>query len=438
MYACAMTTSNGWARCIFGLIISPMLMLGCNGGSKSNVTDPALRHAYELLEKTILIDGHNDVPWAIREWKDAPCDVTAFDLRKPLPGQTDFARMTEGHLGGQFWSVYIPGTHKHKGFAKEQLEQIDIARRMIAHYPDKLGLALTADDVERVFRSGKVASLIGMEGGHAIENSLGALRAFYDLGARYMTLTHNVTIDWADAGNDDPKHDGLTQFGEEVVHEMNRLGMLVDLSHTSPGTMDDALRVAEAPVIFSHSAARGICDVPRNVPDDILGRLPKNGGVVMVIFASGMLSQEVANAGAPLRAEYRKRSKGITDEAEQDRIYDEIYAGFKPPPVEIAKLADHIEYIRKVAGVDHVGIGSDFDGYITPPVGLEDVSKFPNLFAELIRRGWTDADLEKLAGKNVLRVMREAETVARRLQASRPASTATIEALDKPPSAPGK
>jgi len=432
-----MTTSTGWAQRIRGLILAPILMFGCNGGSKSDITDPALRHAHELLARTILIDGHNDVPWAIREAKDAPCEVAAFDMRKTRPGQTDFARMTAGHVGGQFWSVYIPGTHKDKGFAKEQLEQIDIAKRMITHYPDKLGLALTADDVERVYRSGRVASLLGMEGGHAIENSLGALRAYYDLGARYMTLTHNVTLDWADAGNDDPKHGGLTRFGEEVVHEMNRLGMLVDLSHTSPGTMDDALRVAEAPVIFSHSAARGVCDVPRNVPDDILARLPKNGGIVMVIFESTMVSQEAADTVAPYRAEFRKRSKGVTDDAERDRIWNEVYAGFKMPVVEIGKIADNIEHIRKIAGVDHLGIGSDFDGYITPPVGLEDVSKFPNLFAELIRRGWTDADLEKVAGKNLLRVMREAEAVAQRLQSSRPPSTATIEALDGPQPASG-
>jgi membrane dipeptidase len=422
-----------------GLVLAfSSLVLGCTSGpgGGSAQEDPALRHARDLLKRTILIDGHNDVPWAIREAKEAPCDVVAFDLRKPKPGQTDFARMAEGGLGGQFWSVYLPGHIKDKGFAKVQLEQIDIARRMIAHYPDKLGLALTADDVERVFRSGRVASLIGMEGGHALENSLGALRAYYDLGARYMTLTHNVTHDWADAGNDDPKHDGLTRFGEEVVHEMNRLGMLVDLSHTSPGTMDDALRVAEAPVIFSHSAARGVCDVARNVPDDILKRLPKNGGVVMVIFESSMISQEAANAAAPLRAEWRKRSKGVTDEAERDRIYDEIWGSFKTPRATVAQIADHLEHIRKLGGVDHVGIGSDFDGYIEPPVGLEDVSKFPNLFAELIRRGWTDAELEKLAGKNVLRVMREAEATARRLQASRPASTATIESLDGAQAAP--
>lgn len=413
-------------------------MLGCAGGSKNETMDPALRHAHELLQRTILIDGHNDVPWAIRESKEAPCDVDGYDLRKKLAGHTDLARMKEGHVGGQFWSVYIPGHARPKGFATEQLEQIDMARRMIAHYPDKLGLALTADDVERVFYSGRIASLLGMEGGHAIENSLGALRAYYDLGVRYMTLTHNVTTDWADAGNDDPKHGGLTRFGEEVVHEMNRLGMLVDLSHTSAETMDDALRVAEAPVIFSHSGARGVCDVKRNVPDDILARLPKNGGIAMVIFESKMVSQEAADASAPYRAKWLERQKGVTDSAERDRIYEEIYATFKMPKVEMSQVADHIEYIRKIAGVDHVGIGSDFDGGITPPVGLEDVSKFPNLFAELIRRGWTDAELEKLAGKNLLRVFREAEATAKRLQATRRPSIATIDTLDGRNSAASK
>jgi membrane dipeptidase len=425
-------------RALSPILALSSLILGCNaaaaGGAPSE--EEAQRRARDLLKRSILIDGHNDLPWAIREAKSAPCDVDAYDLHKHTSGQTDLARIAEGGLGGQFWSVYIPGDFKAKGWAKVQLEQIDIARRMIARYPDKLGLALTADDVERVFKGGKVASLIGMEGGHAIENSLGALRAYHDLGVRYMTLTHNLTLDWADAANDEAKHNGLTRFGEEVVREMNRLGMLVDLSHTSPATMDDSLRVSEAPVIFSHSSARALCDVPRNVPDDILKRLPQNGGVVMVVFESSFVSQEVASAKAPLRAEYKKRTQGVTDEAERDRIYEELRAKFNIPRATIAQVADHIDYIRKVAGVDHVGIGSDFDGSIDAPIGLEDVSKFPNLFAELIRRGWSDEDLEKLAGKNVLRALRDAEAAARRLQASRPASTATIEQLDRAPSAP--
>ena len=241
-------------------------------------TDAQLAHAKKLLEQTILIDGHNDLPWEIRTAEGAPRDVAAYDLRTPRKGMTDLARLAEGRVGAQFWSIYIPGEIKDSGFARVQLEQFDIARRMIARYPDRLMLALTADDIVKAKKQKKIASLLGMEGGHAIENSLGALRSYYDLGARYMTLTHNVTLDWADAALDSVRHDGLTRFGEEVVHEMNRLGMLVDLSHVSPGVMSDALNVAEAPVIFSHSSCRALVDFPRNVPDSILARLPQNGG----------------------------------------------------------------------------------------------------------------------------------------------------------------
>jgi membrane dipeptidase len=259
----------------------------------AQTSDPALEHARRLLRSTPLIDGHNDLPWEIRKSKSAPLDVDAYDLRRRSDGQTDLDRLAEGHVAGQFWSIYVPGEVKDSGFARIQLEQFDIARRMIARYPDRLALALTADDIERDFRQGKIASLLGMEGGHAIENSLGALRVYYELGARYMTLTHNVTLAWADAALDTASHGGLTEFGREVVREMNRLGMLVDLSHVSPGTMSDALDVAQAPVIFSHSSARAVTDVPRNVPDSILARLPKNGGVVMVTFVPGFVSKPI-------------------------------------------------------------------------------------------------------------------------------------------------
>ncbi len=396
--------------------------------------DAALRHARELLRKAILIDGHNDLPWAIRQSKTKPRDVVAYDLRQKTPGETDFARIAAGGLGGQFWSVYIPGEDRTLGYARMQLEQIDIARRIIDRYPDRLGLALTPDDVVRIHKAGRLASLLGMEGGHAIENSLGALRAYYDLGARYMTLTHNTTLDWADAANDKPKHGGLTRFGEEVVQEMNRLGMLVDLSHTSPDTMHDVLRVAKAPVIFSHSSARALCDVPRNVPDAILKRLPQNGGVVMVTFVAGFVSQEFATAVAPVEARLRELA-AVSDPAERERRAREIRASVKLPKVTIAQVADHVDHVRELAGVDHVALGGDYDGNTEWPEGLEDVSKYPNLFAELIRRGWSDADLEKLAGGNVLQAMRASETVAKRLQALRPASTATIEELDPPTSA---
>jgi membrane dipeptidase len=398
--------------------------------------DAALVRALAILEAAPVVDGHNDVPWAIRTAKTRPMDVDAYDLSQTTPGQTDLARLRKGRVGGQFWSVFIPGEGKAQGYARVQLEQIELTRRMIDRYPQDLALALTADDVTRAFEAKRIASLLGIEGGHAIENSLGALRAYHDLGVRYMTLTHNVTLDWADAAGDAPRHGGLTRFGEEVVREMNRLGMLVDLSHVTPGTMDDALRVAEAPVIFSHSSARAIADVPRNVPDEILARLKTNGGVVMVTFVAAFVSPEIARASAPAYAEFKRRSAGVTDVAEVERIMREEFAKVKAPKATLAQVADHVEHVRKVAGVDHVGLGGDYDGNDNWPVGLEDVSTYPALFAELVRRGWSDEDLKKLASGNILRAMREAEAAAKRLRAARPPSTATIEQLDGP--APAK
>lgn len=354
--------------------------------------DEHLERARRVLSTTPLIDGHNDLPWAIRRYEDAPLSVAAYDIGRRTPGHTDIERLREGMLGAQFWSVYIPSAYGDSGFARVQLEQIDIARQIIRAYPGQFGFAGTASDIERVFGEGRIASMLGVEGGHAIENSLGVLRAYYDLGVRYMTLTHSQNVDWADAGTDEPEHGGLTRFGEEVVREMNWLGMLVDLSHTSPGTMSDVLDVVDAPVIFSHSSARALRDHRRNVPDSILTRLPENGGVVMVTFVPSFLTDR--------------------DEA------------------TVADVADHIEHIRDVAGVDHVGIGGDFDGISSTPVGLEDVSTYPVLFAEMSRRGWTDEDLAKLAGENVLRVIREAERVSRVLRRTRGPSTKTIEELD--------
>jgi len=391
--------------------------------------DAALRHARELLQRTILIDGHNDIPWAIREWKKSPMDVEEYDLSANGPDATDFPRMREGGVGAQFWSVYVPGDLKDGRFARMQLEQIDVARRMIAKYPRDLVLCLTSADVERAHAEGRIASLIGLEGGHVIENSLGTLRAYYDLGARYMTLTHNVTLDWADAAADEPKHGGLTPFGREVVREMNRLGMLVDLSHVSPKVMSDALDVAEAPVIFSHSSARAVTDHPRNVPDEILKRMPANGGVVMVTFVPAFVSQKVADWWAPV---FKRFAATSTQEA-FDQLRAERTAEAGPPPRStIADVADHIDHVRKIAGVDHVGIGGDFPLGSDTTLGLEDVSTYPALFAELIRRGWSDGDLAKLAGWNVLRVMKKAEAVSQRLKAERPPSTATLEKLDGP------
>jgi membrane dipeptidase len=394
----------------------------------------ALAHAKELLSTTPLIDGHNDTPWEIRENTAAPHDVAAYDLRKRTPHQTDLARMRAGKLGGQFWSVYVPGEYRDSGYARVQLEQIDIARRMIAAYPEALAPASTAADVRAAFAAHKVGSLMGMEGGHAIENSLGALRAYYALGVRYMTLTHNVTLDWADAALDSAKHGGLTNFGREVVREMNRLGMLVDLSHVSPGTMSNALDVTEAPVIFSHSSARALVDHPRNVPDSILRRLPRNGGVVMVSFVPGFDSPKVrahSLARAKVAAEAKAAGRDSAATARELKAWDAAHAA---PKATLKDVADAIDHVKQVAGADHVGIGSDFDGVDDDlPVGLEDQSKYPMLFAELIERGWSDADLKKLAGENVLRVLSTAEQVAKRLQKTRRPSTKTIQEMDGKP-----
>ena len=376
-----------------------------------------LERAKRILRQTPLIDGHNDLPWRIREDSIARGNVDAYDLLKRTPGHTDLDRLKKGMVGAQFWSVYTPGEYPDSGYARVELEQIDIARRMIAKYPDRLALALSPEDIRRDFKQGKIGSMLGLEGGHAIENSLGVLRAYYDLGVRYMTLTHNVTLAWADAALDSAKHGGLTPFGDSVVREMNRLGMLVDLSHVSPGTMSDALNVTQAPVIFSHSGARALVDVARNVPDSILRRVTINGGIVMVPFVTGFVSPAVQlyeQSTRPLITDLQKKygndTAAITREVKQWR------ATHPEPRATLSQVADQIDYVRKVAGVDHVGIGSDFDGITEVVEGLEDVSAFPALFAELARRGWSDSDLRKLAGENLLRVFSQAEAVAKRLQ----------------------
>ncbi|HEY7611867.1 MAG TPA: dipeptidase [Gemmatimonadales bacterium] len=407
-----------------GLILLALLVT--SAASAAAQGDPALERARRILRSVPLIDGHNDLAWTIRESKPAPMDVAAYDLRTRTTGHTDLERLKAGQVGAQFWSIYVPGEVKDSGYARIQLEEFDIARRFIARYPDRLALALTAADIEREFKRGRVASLLGMEGGHVIENSLGALRAYYDLGARYMTLTHNVTLDWADAALDSARHDGLTDFGREVVREMNRLGMLVDLSHVSPATMSDALDVTEAPVIFSHSSARALTEHARNVPDSILRRLPKNGGVVMVTFVPAFVSNEVAKWEERSEDEHDRITREIADTAEVRRRMEAWEAGHPRPSATLAQVADHVDHIRKVAGAEHVGIGSDFDGISYTPVGLEDVSTFPQLFAELIRRGWSDDDLRKLAGRNLLRVLRAAEATAERLRRQRQPSTMTI------------
>ncbi|HKU60960.1 MAG TPA: dipeptidase [Gemmatimonadales bacterium] len=413
--------------CALALLL--MVAGAAEPGALSAQDDPALARARRLLASTPLIDGHNDLAWEIRTSSTAPRDVAAYDLRTTTPGHTDLARLRSGQVGAQFWSIYVPGEVRDSGYARIQLEEFDLARRFIARYPDRLALALSADDIEREFKRGRVASLLGMEGGHVLENSLGALRAYYDLGARYLTLTHNVTLDWADAAADSARHGGLTEFGREVVREMNRLGMLVDLSHVSPGTMSDALDVTEAPVIFSHSSARALTEHVRNVPDSILIRLKANGGVVMVTFVDAFVSQDVADWELRHGDELARAQAAGADTT--TRMRDWAQANPRPRAT-LAQVADHLDHVRQVAGPDHVGIGSDFDGFDNPPVGLEDVSRFPYLFAELIRRGWSDDDLRKLAGGNLLRVLRRAEATAARLRREREPSTRTIEQLDRP------
>jgi membrane dipeptidase len=405
----------------------------------AHAEDAALVEARAILARHPLIDTHNDLPWVIRETGKPPRDVVAYDIAARASGDTDLARLRAGGVGGQFWSVYVPSDREagSKGFARLQLEQIDIALRMIERYPSELALALTADDVERAGAAGRIASLLGMEGGHAIENSLGALRDFHRLGVRYMTLTHFNGNDWADSATEAARHGGLTKFGEEVVREMNRLGMLVDISHVSVDTMNDVLDVAEAPVIFSHSNAAALSPTPRNVPDAVLARLPKNGGVVMVSFISLFAVQGDEHARWQAAFE-RETGVKLGDVAYDDALAK--YTAVHPEPrATLADVADHVEHVRDVAGIDHVGIGADFFGEPAwMAAGLEDVSRYPELFAELVRRGWTEEALAKLARGNILRVMRAAEQAAARLQKARPASAQTIEQLDRGQPLPDK
>ncbi|HNR22761.1 MAG TPA: dipeptidase [Steroidobacteraceae bacterium] len=390
--------------------------------------DDALARANRVLSHTILVDGHNDLPIAIRGHASAPGDLDAYDLRGTVPGQTDIPRLRAGHVGAQFWSVYIPGELQN-GQARMQLEQIDIARRLIAKYPDVFQLVGTAAEVRAAHRAGRIGSLLGMEGGYGLENSFAPLRAYYDLGVRYMTLTHNSHTDWADSAMPEtPKFGGLSPFGEQVVREMNRLGMLVDLSHTSADTMRDTLDVSKAPVIFSHAAARGLVDISRNVPDDVIARLPANGGVLMVTFVVGFVSADAANVLFPAMKEFYTSSAQAASAGERRALYEEFKKNLVLPRVTVGDVADHIEYVVSLAGIDHVGIGGDFDGNDLWPEGLSDVSMYPNLFAELIRRGWSDRDLAKLAGGNVLRAMEQAERVARELQRVTPAANSISRA----------
>jgi membrane dipeptidase len=412
----ALNGANAEAPSAIGLVLRLPNMAGPGVATRNQVRERrrALEHARALLRRHILIDGHNDLPWAIRINEHAPGDLVAYDLRRRTTGQTDLRRLRTGGVGGQFWSVFVPA-EIGSGFARMQLEQLELARRMIARYPRDLELCWSAREVRQAFARGRVASLLGMEGGHVLENSMGALRAFHELGARYMTLTHNLTNDWADSATGEPRHGGLSDFGREVVREMNRLGMLVDLSHVAPATMRNALETTEAPIMFSHSSARALCDVPRNVPDEILKRIPANGGVVMVTFVAGFVSPDAAKVLIPAITEATRRMQGITNEGARRALARELIDSLDVPIPPLSLAADHVEHVARVAGAEHVGIGGDFDGTVFSTQGLEDVSGYPNLFAELILRGWTDTDLARLAGGNVLRVMAEAEAVARRL-----------------------
>jgi membrane dipeptidase len=390
--------------------------------------------ARRILDRTPLIDGHNDLPWALRQGHGS--DPHAVDLTTNLDDttrlHTDIPRLRAGGVGGQFWSVYVHASLPPVEAAKTTFEQIDVVRRIVAAHPDVFELATTADDIVRIHRAGRIASLIGIEGGYSIDDSLGLLREFHEAGVRYMTLTHSRTTTWADSATDAPRHGGLSPFGEAVVREMNRLGMLVDLSHVSEETMLDAMRVSEAPVIFSHSSARGVTDHPRNVPDSVLRQLPEDGGVVMVTFVPAFVSEPFRAWSAARTAQQARL--GALEPGDPAAVTESMRAWDAANPVPETGIADvvaHIQHVRDVAGVDHVGIGGDYDGVPSLPTGLEGVDGYPRLLAALMAQGWTEADIRKLAGENVLRVMRATEAVAASRAAERP-SLAAIATDDSP------
>ncbi len=401
------------------LFRSTLVLLACSSAvvlhasAQAGAATDYHTQAIQILRTVPLIDGHNDIPDAIR----GRGGVDSVDFSATQLGlMTDIPKLREGHVGAQFWAAYVPVTTMHEGEhpAVYALEQIDLVHRLCARYPRDLAMAYTAADIERNFKAGKVSCLIGIEGGHAIESSLGALRTFYTLGTRYMTLTHWETTDWADAATDSAKHGGLTPFGEQVVLEMNRLGMLVDLSHVSDGTMMDALRVSKAPVMFSHSSARSLSNHVRNVPDSILKLVTANGGIVMVNFNPGFVSEAVRLYEDTIATRTKTlRAAGVDTVALADsaKRWDK-----NAPRATLQQVVDHLEHVRDVAGIDHVGLGSDFDGITSVPNGLENVSKFPDLIAELLRRGWKAEDVKKVVGLNALRVLRGAETVARQMR----------------------
>jgi membrane dipeptidase len=385
--------------------------------------------ARELLSRHPLVDGHNDLPWAIRD--EFGGDPVRAHLAEPVPQtQTDLPRLAAGGVGAQFWSVYVPATLAGDTAVTAVLEQIDTAHRMIEAYPDRLELALTAAQAESITASERVACLIGAEGGHSIASSLPVLRALHELGVRYMTLTHNRNVPWADSATDEPAAGGLTPFGREVVREMQRLGMLVDLSHVAPATMADALDTAQAPVIFSHSSALALCDHPRNVPDDILARLHGNNGVCMITFVPAFVSQACRDWELGLVQQLREQGLDPRDPSSRRQAGPQWLAAHPRPAATLADVADHADHVREVAGIEHIGLGGDYDGVDQLPEGLADVSRYPALIAELRDRGWSDADCGALASGNILRVLRDAEAAAAEISATRPPSAARIEELD--------
>lgn len=408
-----MTQTAWWLGCCAWLTA-----MGCaaTGGRPSNdgkeppnVSETARR----IHQSGILIDGHNDLPYKLRGRSGS--GLEELDIAKPQPSlHTDIPRLIEGGVGAQFWAAFVPVDTIAKGGATRYcLEQMDLIHRMVRRYPDAFEMAYTADDIERIREAGKIASLIGIEGGHAIENSLAVLRMFYGLGARYMTLTHADTLDWADAATDEARHGGLNEFGEQVVLEMNRLGMLVDISHVSSETMHDVLRVSRAPVIASHSSARAVADHVRNVPDDVLRELAKNGGVIMVNFYSGFIEPEAVRLTKDVFDVMREMRARFPDDEDYENARRKWRRENPIPRGTVGTLVDHIDHIVKVAGIDHVGIGSDYDGITTLPEGLEDVSTYPNITQELLERGYCEKDIHKILGGNLLRALRGAEQTAR-------------------------
>ncbi|MGW5098281.1 dipeptidase [Streptomyces nodosus] len=394
------------------------------------MTTPSLETARRLLREFPVVDGHNDLPWALREQVHYDLDARDIAHHQNAHLHTDLPRLREGGVGAQFWSVYVRSDLPDA--VPATLEQIDCVRQLTARYPDQLRLTLTAAEMEAARADGRIASLMGAEGGHSIANSLGTLRGLYELGVRYMTLTHNDNVAWADSATDRPAVGGLSEFGREVVREMNRLGMLVDLSHVAATTMRHALDTSEAPVIFSHSSARAVCDHPRNIPDDVLERLPANGGIAMVTFVPKFVLQ--AAVDWTVAADENMRAHGLfhLDTTPQAMKVHQAFEERNPRPVAtVATVADHLDHMREAAGIDHLGIGGDYDGTPFTPDGLDDVSGYPNLIAELLERGWSTADLAKLTWQNAVRVLGAAEDVARDLQSKRGPSNATLEELDR-------